>query len=252
MTQAQNTAYQTDLTNFTAYWDEKLGTTTNELTTIDGKINSFYDKQISDAQNSYQKQIDAANAGYQQELTDFTDFWNQKLGISNTQLDTVEGEIISHYNQQESDVRDSYQRQIDATNQFYDDLEAANNAGLNAIRADRQASLDDLELTMLKEKVALEDAHDAGQISEEAYQAGISALQKSYNSMRSETSDHYRLQELEAEATAKTASVGIETDRTTALTTIKGQEADAITGLETQKNADLTTAQNQYSTYNNE
>ncbi len=246
MTKDANTTYQTDLSNFTAYWNTKLGVQTNELTTVDQQITSFYDKQIKTTQDSYQQQIDVANAGYQQQLTDFTSFWDQKFGIQNTQLDAVNSKITSHYDAEVKTTQDAYQKQIDATNQYYDDLQAATDAGLAKIRADRQADLDNLELNMLLQKTALETQHNEGLMSDKDYQTALTALNSTYNTQRSEMSDSYRLQELEAEKTQKDQSTQIATDRQTALTTIQTNEATAITGIENQKNTDLAAAQDQY------
>ena len=83
---------------------------------VDKKITEFYDKQIADVQSTTQKQIDVLQSGYDKELSDFSAFWDIKFGVSNTELDKVQGAITSHYDQEISDVQASYQTQIDDLN----------------------------------------------------------------------------------------------------------------------------------------
>jgi hypothetical protein len=241
-----NTAYAQELTDFTSYWSQMLGLQTTELTTVTTEINSYYDKQITAVQTATQLQTDALNAGYAQELTDFTSFWNTKLGISNTELDQVDQAITTHYNQQISDTQTAYNQQISDANAFYDDLVASTMTGLNNIRAARQADLDDLELKMLLQKTALEDAHDKGLINDKDYQTQLNTINSTYNGKRSDVSDHYRLQELEAEKTQTDDVMPIEAARTFKLKAIKEGEAQIIGTLENRKNADLLDAQTQY------
>jgi hypothetical protein len=246
MTTAENESYKKDMENFTSYWSKKLGDNKTKLDEITGQINEFYDKQISAIRSSTEKQVAEEQAGYDRKLSDFSAFWNQKLGIHNNDLDQVQSTITSHYNDEVSAVQASYQTQIDETNLFYDNLQAATDAGLMALRESRQTDLDNMELLMLEEKVSLQQAYDAGLISEEVYQKQKSELSKSYNDERSKVSDEYRLQELQAEKTSKEASVTIATERETALTTIKTKEATDISAIEVKKNADLTAAATQY------
>ena len=89
---AENKAYEEDLAAFTAYWDKKLSVTTSELQNVDKKIIEFYDKQIADVQSATQKQIDVLQSGYDKELSDFSAFWEIKFGVSNTELDKVQGD----------------------------------------------------------------------------------------------------------------------------------------------------------------
>ena len=243
---AENKAYQDDLTAFSDYWNKKLSVTQTELQTIDQKITEFYNKQIKDVQDSTQKQIDALETGYDKELTDFGAFWDTKLGIHNTELDKVEGAITSYYNQEISDTQSNYQTFIDETNGYYDDLQAATDAGLAKIRPS-QADLDALELTMLQEKQGIQAEYDKGLISKEDYEQQLSTLSKAYNAQRSQISDDFRLQELIAEKENKEASATIATEREAAVTSIKTKESTDIAGIEVKKNTDLQTAQTQYS-----
>jgi hypothetical protein len=221
---AENTAYQTDLTNMSAYWDTKLGITKTALETIQGKINTYYTAEETLAQTAYQTDVDAANAAYQQQLTDYSSYWTTRLGIQTTELTTADNEIESHYNQQISD-----------TNAFYDDLVAATMTGLNNIRAQRNGNLDDLEENMLSQKISLEDEHDHGLITDAEYQKQLNDINTKYNDNRSRISDRYRLQELQAEKEQTAAAVPIEQDR-----------ANAIVKVEYERNDDLQAAQAVY------
>ena len=173
-------------------------------------------------------------------------FWDTKFGVSNTELDKVQGAITSHYDQEISDVQASYQTQIDATNQFFNDMLTSTNAGLNNLKAARQQDLDDMELLMLEQKVSVEQAHEAGLISDEEYQKQLSALSKSYNEDRTVMSDAYRLQELQMKKAADAETVVIEGQRKDALVGIKTAEAVDVQAIEVKKNADLQAAQTQY------
>ncbi len=242
----ENAAYEEDMSAFTAYWDKKLSVTQSELQKIDQKIVEFYDKQVKAVQDSTQKQIDVLQSAYDKELSDFSAFWDTKFGVSNTELDKVQGTITAHYDQEISDTQASYDTLIDEANAFYDGLQAATDAGLAELRASREADFDNMELLMLEEKVSLEQAHAAGLISDEEYQKQKTALSKAYNDERSVLTDSYRLKELQMEKENKDASVAISTEREAALTVIKGNEATAIAGIEVKKNADLQAAQQQY------
>lgn len=244
---AENKAYEEDLAAFNAYWDKKLSVTESELQKIDQKINEFYDKQIKAVEDSTQKQIDALQSAYDKELSDFVAFWDTKFGVSNTELDKVQGAISAHYDQEISDTQASYQTLIDEANAFYDGLQAVTDAGLVQLRASREADFDNMELLMLEEKVSLEQAHAAGLISDEDYQKQKTALSKAYNDERSVLTDSYRLKELQMEKENKEASTAIASEREAALTVIKTNEETAIAGIEAKKNADLQVAQQQYS-----
>ena len=136
-------------------------------------------------QDSTQKQIDVLQSAYDKELSDFSAFWDTKFGVSNTELDKVQGTITSHYDQEISDTQASYDTLIDEANAFYDGLQAVTDAGLAQLRASREADFDNMELLMLEEKVSLEQAHAAGLISDEEYQKQKTALSKAYNDERS-------------------------------------------------------------------
>jgi hypothetical protein len=243
---AQQASYDEDMKNFVAYWNTKFGETTTELDKIDAKINDYYDKQVKDVQAAYQKQIDAAQAAYDKELSDFSSFWETKFGTQTSELSQVQDAITSHYDKEISDTQESYNTLIDQCNNYYDNLKAATNAGLAAIRADRQADLDALELEYLKKREFLESQNAAGLLSEKDYNDQISEIQKTYNDTRSSISQDYRIKELEAEKTSKEAATVIELERSVALADIKTKEAAAVTQIESQKNADLQTAQTQY------
>ena len=244
---AENKAYEEDLTAFTGYWDKKLSVTTSELQNVDKKITEFYDKQIADVQSTTQKQIDVLQSGYDKELSDFSAFWEIKFGVSNTELDKVQGAITSHYDQEISDVQASYQTQIDDLNQFYNNMQTATDAGLLALRAARQQDNDLMEMAMLQKKVILNQEHANGILSEKEYQDQLSILSKQYNEDRGVVNDTYRLEELQMEKQNAAQSQIIAVDREAALTVIKTNEATAIAGIEVKKNADLTAAQQQYS-----
>jgi hypothetical protein len=245
---AENARYQADLAIITAYWNVRLGLTKTFLETIDAEIITFYTAEETAAQTASQAEVDVANAAYDQQLTDFKSFWSLKLGFQTTELTTVDSEIERFYAQQTSDLQTTYDQQISDTNSYYDDLIAASMTGLNSIRAARQGELDTLEMNMLAQRVALEDAHTAGLISDKKYQAEVAKLNQTYSAQRSDTSDHYRLVELEAEQTQADEAVTIEAGRTADLTTIAGAEATDLAAIETRKNADLLAAAQQYAT----
>jgi hypothetical protein len=247
-TTTENARYQADIDAMSAYWDEYLGITKTALEIVEGKITAFYTAQETAAQAAYQTDVDAANAAYDQQLTDFSSYWSDKLGLQTTDLTEVNSEINRFYAEQTSDLQTAYNQQISDINSFYDDLVASTMTGLNNIRASRQTDLDNLELNMLLQKTALEDAHDAGAISDTEYQTQLNTLNKEYNALRSETSDHYRLQELQAEQAQTAAATTIEGERATLLTNAATTEATRLAAIETQKNTDLTTATQQYAT----
>ena len=214
---AESTRYQNELTTISAYWNVRLGLTKTFLETIDSEINTYYTAEETAAQTAYQVEVDAANAAYTQQLTDYSSYWKSKLGIQTSELSTVDSEIESHYNQQISD-----------TNSFYDDLISASMAGLNNLRAARSGDLDNLEENMLSQKISLEDAHDHGLLTDAEYQKQLNDLNQTYNDNRSRISDHYRLEELQAEKDQTAAAVPIEQARTDAITTIQYQQNDDL------------------------
>jgi exonuclease VII small subunit len=223
------------------YYNDKFSAMSK---TVDDNLS----KQVTDINTKYADMTEAENSAYAEDLKSFTDYWAKKLSTTSNELTSVDSTINSFYDKQVTDTQDSYQKQIDATNQFYNDLETANDAGLAAIKAARDGDLNDLEENMLVQKVALEKSHKEGLISDADYQTQLSALNSSYNTTRSEMSDSYRLQELQAEKTQAANSTTIESDRTTAVTAIKTQEAAAVTSIESKKNEDLKLADDQYTT----
>ena len=125
-------------------------------------------------------------------------------------------------------------------------MQVATDAGLLALRASRETTLDDMELLMLQEKVNIEQAHAAGLLSDEEYQKQKSELSKRYNEERGVVTDQFRLKELQMEKENKDASTIIASEREAAVTAIKTKEATAITAIETKKNADLNAASKQF------
>ena len=126
-------------------------------------------------------------------------------------------------------------------------MQTATDAGLLALRAARQQDNDLMEMAMLQKKVILNQEHANGILSEKEYQDQLSILSKQYNEDRGVVNDTYRLEELQMEKENAAQSQTIAVDREAALTVIKTNEATAIAGIEVKKNADLQTAQTQYS-----
>jgi hypothetical protein len=205
--EAEETRYQKELDDIAKSWDNRLGLTETALGQLEDKINRYWDDRISTVQQKGNEELD---------------------------------QIQSAYNEQYRAVQTSYDEQIAATNQFWDDLVASTTAGLNNIRAERTRDLDNLELDMLRQKVALEQAHDAGLIDEEDNQKQMSDLTQSYSEERGKMSDSYRLQELEEEKKIRDDLVDIASDRETDLTRIKAEEDSTLAGMEDEHNATMT------------
>ena len=240
--------YNQELTDYSSYWNKRLGLQTSELTQIQDAINTFYNSEIDLINTGTSREIDRLKTVYAQELTDFQDFWNQKLGANTNALDNIDSQINAYFSRQVSDAENSYSMQISATNKFYDDLETANNAGLKAVQEGRSKDLDNLELNMLAQKVALEKAHDTGTLPEKQYQAQLTKLSSDYNAQRTDISDSYRLQELQQEKLANENSVTIEADRLSDVASAKQIEASTLLDIQKRQNEDLMMAQDQYST----
>jgi hypothetical protein len=244
----ENTRYQTELTTLSTYWSTRFGITKTALETIDDEINTYYNAQETAATTEYNTEVTAANAAYNKQLTAFSTFWTTKLGLQTTELTTVDSEINRYYAAEITATQTAYNQQISDTNTFYDDLVASTMTGLNNIRAARTADLNNLELNMLLQKTALEDAHTKGLISDADYQTQLNTINTTYNAARSDMSDHYRLQELEAENQQSANAAKIESARSAALTTISNKEATDVTAINAQKNTDLTAAAQQFAT----
>lgn len=232
MLTAENQFYDDSIAAHNAYFDEKFGLTETETTKLLAKIERYYEDQKRIEDDAYASELDGIRAY-------FTDRW----GTTETELTKVADFISSYYAGETRTLQGAYDEQIRATNAFYDEMLGAVSAGLENIRAERTADLNALELDMLLQKQTLKQAYEDGTIDKETFEAKMTELQSTYSQQRSDISDEYRIQELEAQKELQTQTTTIEQEREAALTAIREEEAAKVAELENQKATDIQEAQ---------
>jgi len=226
--EAEDKRYADGKAALNLYFTDKYSTTVTEEARLLDVINQYYDQAFSDAQKAYGDQLDALSASF-----------DEKWGTTETDLTRLEDRINQHYDEQVQKVTNAANDEIRAVNAMYDELIAITNAGLMAIRNERDADMDALELWYLKGKAKAKENYEAGIIDKNAYESEISELESAYRTQRGEMSDAYRIRELEAELVVKEEEKRLAQERADAILVIETKSQQDSATINMQRNADL-------------
>jgi hypothetical protein len=220
------------------------------------EVNKKYDEMVSTVETAYTDETNAALASWNSRLTQEVTGWDKVLKTANEQSDALVDAVTSGLKDTESSINDGYDSQLKSQqsaysdqlagiNSFYDDVIATTQDKLNAIKNARSTDLDNLELNYLLQKQAMEGTLNSygSTLTVEQKQSVLSALEKTYNDKRSDISDNYRIQELEAEKTNDANIEQANKDRAAALLAAGNTEIAAELALLNSKNSQLAAAE---------
>ena len=185
-------------------------------------------KEVDEAAKKWLDQLNVEATGFDKVLQDYAKHYDKLGSEVSGALDTQLRDIGRSYQDQTKTIQDQYDEQIRATGEYYDNLIGAIDEGLNRIKGARDRDLSDLELNYLLQKKATEDAHAAGLLSDEEYQAQLDSIEKTYREARSKASDEYRLQELQYEK-----------DHAGQIEDLEERKKDELAKIQTEQNAKL-------------
>jgi len=216
LSDAETTRYQGSLDANTTYWNDRLGLTESSLDKIDDKINSFYQKQVTDINNANQQTVDSVKSGYNQQLNDTNSFYDDMASATMAGL---------------NGIRASRSKDLDTVELKYlfdkTALENAHDTG-TILEEDYQQRIGDLNNTYNHDRNKISDNYRIQELEAENTQAtALVAVEQGRANATAliQTNETDSLAQLEA--SKKALILGVNTELTDALTLARSMDEAA-------------------------